>query len=71
MENNTQLIAQCEAKAQQWLAPAFDEETKQAVQKMLSDEDKTNLIECFYKPNERIYCWYGDTRIRQLSEEEF
>ena len=49
MENNTQLIAQCEAKAQQWLAPAFDEETKQAVQKMLSDEDKTNLIECFYK----------------------
>ena len=49
MENNTQLIAQCEAKAQQWLAPAFDEETKQAVKKMLSDEDKTNLIECFYK----------------------
>ena len=49
MKNNTQLIAQCEAKAQQWLAPAFDEETKQAVQKMLSDEDKTNLIECFYK----------------------
>lgn len=31
MENNTQLIAQCEAKAQQWLAPAFDEETKQAL----------------------------------------
>lgn len=49
MENNTQLIAQCEAKAQQWLAPAFDEETKQAVQEMLADDDKTNLIECFYK----------------------
>ena len=44
MENNTQLIAQCEAKAQQWLAPAFDEETKQAVQKMLSDEDKVYTV---------------------------
>ena len=28
MENNSQLIAQCEAKAQQWLSPAFDEETR-------------------------------------------
>lgn len=49
MENNTQLIALCEAKAQQWLAPAFDEETKQAVNAMLANEDKTDLIECFYK----------------------
>lgn len=49
MENNTQLIAQCEAKAQQWLTPAFDEETKAAVKEMLADSDKTNLIECFYK----------------------
>ena len=49
MENNTQLIAQCEAKAQQWLTPAFDEETRKTVEKMLADADKTNLIECFYK----------------------
>lgn len=49
MENNTQLIAQCEAKAQQWLTPAFDEETRKTVQEMLEDTDKTNLIECFYK----------------------
>lgn len=49
MENNTQLIALCEAKAQQWLTPAFDEETKQAVNAMLANEDKTDLIECFYK----------------------
>lgn len=49
MENNTQLIAQCEAKAQQWLTPAFDEETRKSVQEMLADTDKTNLIECFYK----------------------
>jgi phosphoglucomutase len=49
MENNTQLIAQCEAKAQQWLTPAFDEETRKTVEEMLADADKTNLIESFYK----------------------
>lgn len=49
MENNTQLIAQCEAKAQQWLTPAFDAETQASVKNMLEDSDKTNLIECFYK----------------------
>lgn len=49
MENNAQLLAQCEAKAKQWLAPAFDEATKQAVQQMLQADDKTDLIESFYK----------------------
>lgn len=49
MDNNKELIAQCEAKAKQWLTPAFDEETRQAVQKMLDSGDKTNLIESFYK----------------------
>lgn len=49
MGNNTELIAQCEAKAKQWLAPAFDDETRNDVQKMLDSEDKTNLIESFYK----------------------
>ena len=41
MENNAELIAQCEAKAKQWLAPEFDEETKKAIEKMLDDKDKT------------------------------
>lgn len=49
MENNQELIAQCEAKAKQWLSPAFDEETRKEVQALLDDEDKTNLIECFYR----------------------
>ncbi|NPD92219.1 phospho-sugar mutase [Xylanibacter muris] len=49
MENNAQLIAQCEAKAQNWLSPAFDEETKVSVKSMLEKEDKTDLIESFYK----------------------
>ena len=49
MENNSQLIAQCEARAQQWLTPAFDEETRQQVQAMLDKEDKTELIDAFYQ----------------------
>lgn len=49
MENNAQLIAQCEAKAQQWLTPAFDEETRESVKAMMEASDKTELIESFYK----------------------
>ena len=39
----------CEAKAQQWLTPVFDADTQAAVKAMLENEDKTDLIECFYK----------------------
>ena len=49
MEDNAQLIAQCEAKAKQWLSPAFDSETQDAVKKMIEAQDKTDLIESFYK----------------------
>ena len=49
MENNQKLIAQCEAKAREWLSPAFDETTKKTVQKMLENPDKNELIESFYK----------------------
>ncbi len=49
MENNVQLIAQCEATAKQWLSPAFDEETRKAVEQMLANEDKTELIDAFYQ----------------------
>ncbi len=49
MENNAELIAQCEAKAKQWLSPSFDEKTREEVQAMLDNADKTNLIEAFYK----------------------
>uniref|UniRef100_A0AB33IUY4 Phospho-sugar mutase n=2 Tax=unclassified Prevotella TaxID=2638335 RepID=A0AB33IUY4_9BACT len=49
MANNTELIAQCEAKAKQWLSPAFDEDTRKDVQAKLDAEDKTELIESFYK----------------------
>ncbi len=49
MDNNQTLIAQCESKAKQWLSPAFDKETRSAVEAMISNEDKTDLIESFYK----------------------
>ncbi len=49
MENNSELIALCEAKAKQWLTPVFDADTQKAVREMLDKEDKTDLIESFYK----------------------
>lgn len=49
MENNAELIAQCTAKAQQWLSPAFDEKTRKEVEAKLAAADKTDLIESFYK----------------------
>ena len=46
---DAQLIAQCEARAKEWLSPAFDEETRKDVQAMLDAEDKTALIDAFYQ----------------------
>lgn len=49
MEKNTELIALCENKAKQWLSPFFDQETQEKIKAMLENEDKTDLIESFYK----------------------
>ena len=49
MNDNKELISQCELKAKQWLNPSFDEETRGQVGQMLADNDKTELIESFYK----------------------
>ena len=43
------LLQSVTAKAQTWLGEGYDEETKAEVKKMLENEDKTGLIECFYK----------------------
>ena len=43
------LIKNVTEKAQTWLSNDYDAETRQAVQKMLDSEDKTELIESFYK----------------------
>lgn len=49
MDDNKELLKKVEAKAQTWLGPEYDEETRAAVKKMLDAEDKTELIEAFYK----------------------
>ena len=46
---NQELIKFVTEKAQGWLSPAYDEETRKEVQRMLDNEDKTDLIEAFYK----------------------
>ncbi|NDV81881.1 phospho-sugar mutase [Bacteroides sp. 51] len=47
--DNLELIKEVTAKAQKWLTPAYDAETQAEVKRMLENEDKTELIECFYK----------------------
>ena len=48
MDNNT-LLSLVTAKAQEWLKGNYDAETKAEVQKMLDNEDKSQLIDAFYK----------------------
>jgi len=48
MENDN-LLKQVITKAQNWLSDGYDEETRKEVQRMLDNEDKTELIESFYK----------------------
>lgn len=43
------LLAQVTEKANKWLGAEYDEETRAAVKAMLENEDKTELIESFYK----------------------
>ena len=49
MDNNKELIKEVSAKATQWLSEDYDPATREAVSEMLKSEDKTNLIESFYK----------------------
>ena len=43
------LLLQVTQKAEAWLAGNYDEETKKEVEKMLENEDKSQLIDAFYK----------------------
>lgn len=47
--DNQELIKQVTGKAHKWLTPAYDAETQAEVKRMLDNEDKTELIEAFYK----------------------
>lgn len=46
---NEELIKTVTEKAKGWLGEGYDEETRKEVERMLNAEDKTELIESFYK----------------------
>ena len=46
---NEQLLKEVTSKAQAWLGNDYDEETRTEVKRMLDADDKTELIESFYK----------------------
>ena len=47
---NQELLAKCTEVAKVWAeSPLYDEATRKSVQAMLDNEDKTELIECFYQ----------------------
>ena len=43
------LLQECTERAEKWLGPQYDEETRKEVRAMLDAQDKTGLIEAFYK----------------------
>lgn len=43
------LLKTCIERAEKWLGSQYDEETRNAVKKLLDNPDKTELIEAFYK----------------------
>ena len=47
--SNDELLRTVAERAQKWLGPEYDEETRKEVKRMLDAEDKTELIESFYK----------------------
>ena len=46
---DNELLKQVTEKANKWLGSEYDEETRTLVKAMLENEDKTDLIESFYK----------------------
>ena len=49
MDNQQELIKPLTEKAEKWLSDSYDADTRAAVKAMLDNEDKTDLIESFYK----------------------
>lgn len=47
--NDMELLKKVERKAAGWLSPLYDEATRAEVKEMLDNEDKTLLIDAFYK----------------------
>ena len=65
MENEA-LLKEVTARAQVWLGEGYDQETRNAVQAMLDNEDKTELIESFYRDLE-----FGTGGLRGIIAHEY
>ena len=59
---NSELLEIVRKKAQVWLGPEYDEETRREVQALLDKDDPTDLIEAFYKDLE-----FGTGGLRGIS----
>ena len=44
-----ELLGLVTAKAQEWLGSSFDEKTREEVKTLMAKEDKSDLIDAFYK----------------------
>ncbi len=49
MEQNNELLNQVTERAKTWLSDSYDENTRAEVKRMLEAEDKTDLIDAFYR----------------------
>ncbi len=49
MSLNSDILAKVTGKAESWLSEMYDEKTREQVQQMLDKEDKTELIDSFYR----------------------
>jgi phosphoglucomutase len=47
--DNTEVLKQVQKKAEQWLNPSYDSETRAKVKSLLDNPDPTELIDSFYK----------------------
>lgn len=47
--DNDALLKSCIERAEKWLGPQYDEETRKAVKALLDNPDKTELVDSFYK----------------------
>ncbi len=59
--NNEELLRTVTERAQKWLSEQYDAETRAEVKAMLDAEDKTQLIEAFYKDLE-----FGTGGLREI-----
>ncbi|MDE6809608.1 MAG: phospho-sugar mutase [Muribaculaceae bacterium] len=49
MANNEELLKAVTAKATEWLSDGYDDETRREVKKLIEADDKSELIESFYR----------------------